>query len=380
MNKMKSTVETKVIDTFNYLHENAEISWEEVNTTKYIKETLEKYGCETITFEQSTGVIGKYGDFSKGLPVVAIRADIDALWQEVDGKFQPNHSCGHDAHMAMVLGVLWKLKEKPGLEENVAIKFIFQPAEEVGEGALKMVEEGAVDDVDYLYGVHLRPIEETAMGSAAPVIVHGATKTIEVQVAGADAHGARPHLNTNAIEVGTEIVNLLSKIHLDPRIPHSAKMTKFEAGGKSANIIPGSGSFSFDLRAQNNEVMEELVGKVHAIFESIRNLYDIKLEVTKERGIAAAKTNEEAISIMGKSIENVLGVDKVDAPLVTPGGDDFHFYTIKKPSLKATMLGLGCDLAPGLHHPKMTFNTEALINGVDILFDAIIQTYEQHKK
>lgn len=196
---MGNTIEEKVLSTFHYLHENAEISWEEVNTTKYIKETLEKYGCETITYVDATGVVGKYGNFSKGLPVVAIRADIDALWQEVDGKFQPNHSCGHDAHMSMVFGVLWKLKETPELKDHVAIKFIFQPAEEVGEGALKMVEKGAVEDVDYLYGVHLRPIEETPMGSAAPVIVHGATKTIQVQVTGTDAHGARPHLNTNAI-------------------------------------------------------------------------------------------------------------------------------------------------------------------------------------
>lgn len=373
---MGSTTEEKTLEAFNYLHDNAEISWEEENTTKYIKEMLEASGCETTTFEDSTGVIGRYGNFSKGLPVVAIRADIDALWQEVDGKFQANHSCGHDAHMSMVLGVLWKLKETPEIEDKVAIKFIFQPAEEVGEGALKMVENGAVDDVDYLYGVHLRPIEETAMGSATPVIVHGATQIIQVQVTGADAHGARPHLNTNAIEVGTELVNLLSKIHLDPRIPHSVKMTKFEAGGKSANIIPGSASFSFDLRAQNNEVMDDLIEKVHAIFDSIRNLYDIQLEITKMSGIAAAKTNEEAITIMRKSIGNVLGEDRVDEPLLTPGGDDFHFYTIKRPELKATMLGLGCDLAPGLHHPKMTFNPKALKNGVDILFETIVQTYQ----
>lgn len=375
MSKLGKHIEKRVLETFNYLHENAEISWEEVNTTKYIKEVLEENGCETITFENATGVVGKYGNFNNNLPVVAIRADIDALWQEVDGKFQPNHSCGHDAHMAMVLGVLWKLKETPEIADKVAIKFIFQPAEEVGAGALKMVEDGAVDDVDYLYGVHLRPIEETSMGSATPVIVHGAAKTIHIQVKGADAHGARPHLNTNAIEVGTEIVNLISKIHLDPRVPHSVKMTKFEAGGKSANIIPGSASFSLDLRAQNNEIMDELSERVLAILDSIRNLFDVQLEVSGIHGIAAAKTNEEAISIMAKSIENVLGAAKVDKPLVTSGGDDFHFYTIKNPKLKATMLGLGCGLNPGLHHPNMTFEHDALMNGVNILYETIIQTY-----
>lgn len=376
VNQLKQKLEEKVLNVFDYLHSHAEISWEEEKTTEYIKTILEENNCEAITFDDMTGVVGKFGNFDQDLPVVAVRADIDALWQEVNGTFQPNHSCGHDAHMAMVLGVLWKLQETPEIAEKIAVKFIFQPAEEVGAGALKLVEKHVIDDVDYLYGVHLRPEVETAMGSATPVIVHGATKTIQVEVKGDDAHGARPHLNKNAIEIGTELVDLISKIHLDPRVPYSVKMTKFEAGGKSANIIPGSASFSFDLRAQNNEVMEELEKKVLAIFAAVRDLYDIHLEVTGTHGIAAAKTNDEAIAIMSQAIENVLGADQLDQPLVTPGGDDFHFYTIKNPRLKATMLGLGCGLKPGLHHPNMTFERDALMNGVNILYEAILQTYK----
>src|SRR5699024_7487626 len=207
-------------------------------TTAYIKDILEANGCETITFDDCTGVVGKYGDFSKGLPVVAIRADIDALWQEIDGVFQPNHSCGHDAHTAMVLGALWKLNEDPTLKDKVAIKFVFQPAEEVGEGALKLVDKGVIDDVDYFYGIHLRPGTETKMGHATPVIVHGATRVMQLKLTGDDAHGGRPHLNRSAIEVGSSLVQLINNIQLDPTIPHSAKVTKFIAGGKNANIIP----------------------------------------------------------------------------------------------------------------------------------------------
>lgn len=372
---MTTSIEQRVRDTFHYLHQHAEISWEEVETTKYIKHCLEEAGCNVTTFPDCTGVIGEYGDFNKGLPVVGIRADMDALWQEVNGIFQANHSCGHDAHMAMVLGVLWSLQEIPNIKDKIAVKFIFQPAEENGSGALKMVEKGVVDNVDYLFGVHLRPDQEAKMGTATPVIVHGATRMFHGEIQGDDAHGARPHLNHNAIEVGAQIVNMIRQIHLDPRVPHSVKMTKFQSGGKNANIIPGNASFSLDLRAQSNVVMELLERKVHNIFDAVRDLYDISIEITNVHGIAAAEINEEAIHIMQKAIFSHLGDKKLLEPLVTPGGDDFHFYTIKRPKLKATMLGLGCALTPGLHHPTMTFDQNALENGVQILTKAILHVY-----
>ncbi|MFQ3545789.1 M20 peptidase aminoacylase family protein [Halobacillus rhizosphaerae] len=371
---MKNLIEEQVKETFHYLHENAEVSWKEVETTKYIKEILEKNGCKVRTFEDCTGLVGEFGNFESNLPIVGVRADIDALWQEVDGEFKANHSCGHDSHMAMVLGVLWKLKQNSNLKDKVAVKFIFQPAEEKGAGALKMVEEQVVDDVDYLFGIHLRPIQETDMGRATPVIVHGAAKTINLEIKGEDAHGARPHLTSNAIEIGSEIVNMLGKIHLDPRTPHSVKMTKFHAGGKSANIIPGNASLSLDLRAQDNELMDKLIKSVYEILDSVKSLYNVEI-LTNSHGIAAAKTNEEAIQLMEKAIKDTLGEDKVDKPLITPGGDDFHFYTIKRPDLKATMVGLGCDLKPGLHHPEMTFNEDSLMDGVNILYQAILNTY-----
>ncbi|MFC7062439.1 M20 peptidase aminoacylase family protein [Halobacillus seohaensis] len=368
-------MEERVTETFHYLHNHAEISWEEKETTKYIERLLRESGCRVSTFEDFTGVIGEFGNFEKSLPVIGVRADIDALWQEVNGEFQANHSCGHDAHMSMVLGLLWKLEQEPDLAHQVAIKFIFQPAEEKASGALKMVEEHVADDVDYLFGIHLRPNQEVAMGDASPVIGHGAVKMYNAEIKGPDAHGARPHLNHNAIEVGAEMVHLLNSIHVDPTVPHSAKMTKFNAGSKNANIIPGNASFSLDLRAQTNKVMEEMEGKVQSIFKAMKNLHDIDIDIINIDGIAAAKMNNEAISIMSDAITQTLGKEHLHPELVTPGGDDFHFYTIEKPSLKATMIGLGCDLKPGLHHPNMTFNESALMNGVNILYRAVLNTY-----
>jgi amidohydrolase len=163
---------------------------------------------------------------------------MDALWQEVDGEMKANHSCGHDAHMSMVIGLLLSLKEQAS-EFNGTLRCIFQPAEEMGNGALKMVEKGTVDDVDYLFGVHLRPKEELELEFAAPSIRHGAAIFLEGKIFGEDTHGARPHLGVNAIKVGYAIQNLIRSIPLSPFIPHSIKMTSFHAGSTNYNIIPG---------------------------------------------------------------------------------------------------------------------------------------------
>jgi amidohydrolase len=362
-----------ILDTFYHLHEHPEISWEEINTTNYIKDILIEQGCKVRTLPDTTGVIGEIG---KGKPVVAVRADIDALWQEKDGVFCANHSCGHDAHMAMVLGVVHVLNAMESLPKGT-VRFIFQPAEEKGNGALKLVEDGVVDDVDFLYGIHLRPIQEMASGKAAPAIVHGAARLIEGQITGEDLHGARPHLGANAIEVGATLVNMLNSIHLDSMIPYSAKMTSFHAGGKSQNIIPGHAKFGLDIRAQTNETMDTLEKKIQQQVKILQDLYDVKIELETKAHIAAAVVNEEAQQLMEQAIHDVLGSENTESPLVTTGGDDFHFYTIQRTHLKATMLGLGCNLSPGLHHPDMTFEHEVLLDGTAILAKALLLTLEK---
>lgn len=362
----------KLESIFNHLHTHPEVSWNEIETTKYAKKVLEDNGCRVQTFDDCPGVIGEIGE---GKPVVALRADMDALWQQVDGEFQANHSCGHDAHMTMVLGVLFSLKQLANLPKGT-IRFIFQPAEEKGAGALKMVEKGVADDIDFLYGVHLRPIQEARSGKAAPTIIHGAARIIEGKIIGEDSHGARPHLGPNAIDVGAALVGLINGIHSDPMVPHSVKMTKFLAGGESANIIPGSADFSVDLRAQTNEAMDELQEHLENAISFLAREYQVKIELSTEAEIAAAVVDLEAQEFMAEAIRSSIGSENLLEPIVTPGGDDFHFYTLKRPHLKATMLGLGCDLQPGLHHPNMTFNHDMLPVGTDILTKAVLLTLE----
>ncbi|TQR21325.1 M20 peptidase aminoacylase family protein [Psychrobacillus vulpis] len=375
MKKEISEIKPIVEAVFKYLHTHPEISWKEIETTNYIKKILLNQGFNVSTFDDSTGLIVTIGS---GKPCVGLRTDMDALWQEVDGEFRANHSCGHDAHMTMVLGALLLLK-KLGVPHQGTLKVLFQPAEEKGTGALSFISKGLVDDIDYLYGVHLRPIQELQDGYAAPAIIHGAAKLVSGKIHGVEAHGARPHLGKNAIEIGAQIVQAIQAIYLDPMMSYSAKLTRFQAGGESANIIPGNAEFSIDIRAQSNASMNELISKVEHAIQSVASLNSIVIDFHIETEIAAAEVDSSAVEIMKKAIIDTIGKDYYIAPIITPGGEDFHFYTLKRPSIKATMLGLGCDLAPGLHHPDMTFNHESMLTGTEILARTVIGTFQKRK-
>lgn len=359
---------------FNYLHENPEISWQEFNTTNYIKNLFKDQDCVIKEFGDIPGLVIEIG---QGKPVVSLRADMDALWQEVDGTFQANHSCGHDAHMTIVIGTIFNLLQMD-LPPEGTFRFIFQPAEEKGTGALALVNKGIVDDVDYLYGMHVRPIEEMRTGKFAPAIRHGAACFMEGEIIGEDAHGARPHLTANAIQVGSELFQHINQIQINPMIPFSAKLTSFHAGGKSINIIPGSATFSVDLRAQRNETMNELINQIEEITKMIASYHNIDIQLKTVSNVAAAVINEEAVKRMTNAIINCVGEENLKPIIETTGGDDFHFYTIKRPEIKATMLAIGCDLTPGLHHPDMTFQHEMIPTAVEILSHALLNTAHNH--
>ncbi|MGO0063731.1 M20 peptidase aminoacylase family protein [Brevibacillus fluminis] len=377
---MRTTIEQlkpAIFSLYEHLHQHPEVSWKEEKTTAFIADLLEKHQCRVTTFDDVTGVVAEWGDLTPGKLTVGVRADMDALWQEVDGVFQANHSCGHDAHMTMALGVLMVLQAE-GVKLPGRLKLIFQPAEESGSGALAMVKKQVVDDIDFLYGVHLRPVQEIPCGTASSAIMHGAAGTIFGQIKGADAHGARPHLGVNAIEVAATIVEQLKGIHLNPLVPYSVKMTQLSAGSKSSNIIPGSAQFHLDLRAQTNEIIDALVAKVEHILQHVGRLYETDLSYEITERVYAAEVNEEARKIMAEAIIETLGAEKLEPPILTPGAEDFHYYTKERPGLRATMLGLGCGLSPGLHHPHMTFEKEALLDGIEILTRTVLSTFEHH--
>ncbi len=356
------THEDVIFGWFDHFHENPEISWREIETTKKIASILNELKIPYKTFSDVTGLVAEIG---QGEEVIAVRADIDALWQEVDGVMKANHSCGHDANMSMVLGALLKLKDE---KLKKRIRFIFQPAEETGGGAIEMVKQGVInEEVTHLFGVHLRPIEELPYGKVTPAIHHGAALFLKGSIHGIDAHGARPHQGKNAIDIAFAIQQMLKSIYIDPFEVFSAKLTKIVADGGSTNIIPGNATFSIDVRAQKNSVLDILQKRIDEGLKQVSQMYGTEIEWSWEEKTPGAEVSEEATKIAWDSIKDALGEAYLARPIVTPGSDDFHYYTVLKPHLKAAMLGIGADLSPGLHHPKMTFKKEAILVGVTAL-------------
>ncbi|MEH7176947.1 amidohydrolase [Neobacillus vireti] len=364
---VREDLEKQILAWFEHFHANPEVSWKEFKTTQAIAGILDNLGVTYRTFSDVTGLIAEIGD---GDEVIAVRAEIDALWQEVNGVWQGNHSCGHDAIISMVLGALLYLKDQKLTKK---IRFIFQPAEEKGNGSLAMIERGAIENVSHLFGIHLRPIEELSMGRVSPSIHHGAAFFLEGKVFGEDAHGARPHQGKNAIDVIFGLHQFIKSIYLSPFEAYSAKLTKVLAGGESLNIIPGSAEFAIDVRAQKNEVLKKLKDKIETGLASLSDLYGVKIEWKWNDFTPGAEVSPEAEAIAEEAIRHTFGDEVLAPPVITSGSDDFHFYTIKNPALKATMIGVGADLQPGLHHPYMTFNKSALDVGARILAETLIR-------
>ncbi|MDF2500049.1 MAG: amidohydrolase [Anaerosporomusa subterranea] len=361
---------SRLIEVYDFLHTIPELGFQEYKTAAFLANELKKAGFTVMEkVGGTTGVIGVYDSGVDG-PTMALRADIDALGHMVDGKLCAMHTCGHDAHSAMVLTAAEDLM-KTGSVKQGKLKVIFQPAEELGTGALAMIKAGAVDDVDMILGVHLRPGEEVSMAQSVPALYHAAAERLQGVFHGVPAHGARPHLGVNAIDAAAAAITAVNAIHLNPNESYSIKATRFTCDAGVTNAIPAEATVIWDVRSELNSTMAKLIEKAKSAIKAGAATVGATVAVTNYQSIPAAEYTGDMIDLLSEAITAVYGPEGLHEPVKTAGGEDFHFYIKEKPSIKAGYFGLGCDLTPGIHHPDMKFNKNALEKGKDVLIYAV---------
>jgi len=356
---------SKVLEHYHYLHDIPELGFQEFKTSAYISQQLKAAGYAVQdNVNATTGIVAVLDSGVPG-PTLALRADMDALGHIIDGVPCARHTCGHDGHSAVVLTAAQELMAEQAIKKG-RLKLIFQPAEELGTGALAMIAGGAIDDVDMILGFHVRPAQECAVGTAIPAVYYSACVTVEAIIHGQTAHGARPHLGVNALDAGVSAVQAVNAIHLAADSMWSVKATRFLCDAGVTNSIPDEARVVFDLRTATNEDMVTLQDRVRRAIEHSVAAFGAQAEVQILKAMPAAEIDDEMSALIAGAIVEVLGKEALMAPRATPGSEDFFHYPVERPSVKAGFWGLGTGLLPGLHHPDMHFDLNSLPVGINI--------------
>ena len=270
------------------LHRIPETAYTEKKTSEYVAECLNRIGLPVQTGIATYGVVGTL-DTGKSGKTLLFRADMDAL--PLDEKtglpFASTHdgvmhACGHDAHMAMLLGAAAILNQLKS-ELTGTVKFLFQPAEEGPGGAKPMIEAGVLKDptVDHCFGCHVMPgVPEGFIGvKAGPLMA--AMDRFDLKIMGKGGHGAMPHICVDALEVGTQVVNALQRIssrHMNPLTPTVVTVGSFHAG-TAFNIIPGEAVLSGTTRTFDREIWDSWPERLTKIIGGVCDSMDATYEL-----------------------------------------------------------------------------------------------------
>lgn len=353
------------------LHAMPEPAFCEIRTAAFLAQRLREAGYDVqeqvgvYEGRPATGVVGVL-DSGKPGPVAALRSDMDCLmFRQADGSERGVHACGHDAHMAMVLAAAEELAAQ-GIDCG-KLKIIFQPAEEIGKGALCLLEAGVLDDVDYLFGIHLMSSQMAGSGQAIATVRWTACTLMRAVIEGMPAHGSKPHLGVNAIDVGAAVVNAVNALHTDPLLCGNVKTTSFVAGGGSLNSICAKAELGFDLRSTSNEEMAQLRQRVMAVITGTAAVYGARASAEIVGTCPASSFDGTMAAIAREAIIAELGQEGLIDSAATTVGEDFNFYAMHRPRLQTGFIGLGCNLQPGLHDPEMTFEHQDMAHGCRIL-------------
>ncbi|OKL42226.1 peptidase M20 [Pontibacter flavimaris] len=353
-----------------HIHQNPELSFQEENTSKYVEEVLKSLPNIEVIRPAKTSVIGILKGAKPG-KTVAFRADMDALpMQEESGVPYSSkvenvmHSCGHDAHTAMLLGTastLSKMKD----QIKGTVYFIFQHAEETPPGgAVDIINAGALKDVDAFFGMHVLPNFPAGHVGILPV---GAASTaqdvFDLHIIGKGSHGSMPHLGIDPVVVGAAIVTALQSVvsrNVEPGEMTVVTIGKFQSGD-AFNVIADRAELAASIRTTSDDTRKLVETRIKEIIDNITKAYGATYELDYISTYPAIQNDEALNSLARRSAAAVLGKDKVfDAPMMT-ASEDFAYYRKIAP---VSFMTLGIGEGAANHNPKFTVDENALQNGV----------------
>ncbi len=361
------------------LHEIPEPGFKEEKTSKFIQGVLKELGISFRANVAKTGIIAELG---KGSPCVAIRADMDALKiEEKTGlPFKSRHpgfmhACGHDGHMAMALGACSLLKQ---MEDKIGgkVRFIFQPAEEGLGGAKYMIEEGALQDVSYIFGGHIDRHYRVGEVVVQDGLICAFSDSFKIDIFGKDGHAARPYEAIDSIVISAHLVTAIQSLvtrELNPTYPSVISIGKIRAGS-AHNIIAGHATLYGTVRTTHPEIRKKVLKRFRALVEAFVGSLNAQVYLEFIDSYPPVINDKEATEIAKEAAKSTPGIKKVVSDMPPSlGGEDFSYYLEKVPGCFVRFGALieGQENIPA-HSAKFDFNEDVLEIGANFFKNVAI--------
>ncbi|WP_338706951.1 amidohydrolase [Paenibacillus amylolyticus] len=359
----------RLITIRRHLHRNPELSGEEKETTAAIRSWLEEEGVRIADeYVLRTGLVAEVGQGDG--PVVALRADIDALpiqeetklefASQADGKM---HACGHDAHTAILIGAARLLKQRESSLPG-KVRLIFQPSEEKATGARQVIQSGALSDVRAVFGLHNKPDLQVGTVGIRKGALMAAADGFVVKVEGVGTHAAVPEAGIDPIVVAAHIVTALQAIvsrNVGAQESAVISVTKLHSG-TAWNVIPDEAILDGTVRTFDEKVRARIRERFNQVVAGVAAAYGTRATVRWIQGPPAV-VNDEALASAAEQVASQIGLNSI-RPLPSPAGEDFSFYQKEVPGL---FLFLGTSGPHEWHHPGFDVDERALSLGAHLL-------------
>ncbi len=377
----------RLIEIRRHFHAHPELSGQEYQTAVYIAGVLSSIGLQVTERVGQTGLMGELPGAGTSKRRLAIRTDMDALPinEKTSLEFASQnvgvmHACGHDLHTTLGLGTAMVLAQ---LGETLPgnVRFLFQPAEEIAQGARWMVKDQAMSEVDHILSVHVFPsIPGGSIGIRYGALT-AAADDLEITIQGESGHGARPHEAIDAIWIAAQVITNLQQAISRTQNPLRPVVLTIGtiSGGRAANVIADQVTMKGTVRSLHPETHEILPAWITNIVNQTCTTYGAKCQVDYQRGVPSVQNDLALTQLLESAARSALGNDKVQIlPEPSLGAEDFSVYLEKAPG---SMFRLGVGYADRrnypLHHPLFEINEEALITGVVTLAYSAYQYFQK---